>query len=179
MIRLQVITSVLFFATLGATVPARAWASPAPQSVGHPTMDQAAAQPASQAITSPASPVAAPACTKGLLWPFVRNSGDCPTTFEKQMPGWITTTNQPCRIWNPVPQPNESVTWSGACENGLASGVGNLKWTENGKPDAEYDGEYKNGKRNGHGVMTILGGQRIEGVWVDDKLVAKGGGANL
>jgi hypothetical protein len=48
---------------------------------------------------------------------------------------WITATNQPCKIWNPMPQPNESVTWEGECKDGYASGEGVLRWTENGKPD--------------------------------------------
>jgi hypothetical protein len=86
-------------------------------------------------------------------------------------PGWITATNQPCKIWDPEPQPNESVTWSGLCKDGLASGKGILRWTEDGKPDAEFDGEYTNGKRNGFGVMITPDGQRIEGEWVDDEPV--------
>jgi hypothetical protein len=86
-------------------------------------------------------------------------------------PDWITTSNKPCKVWNPEPQPNESVTWSGACKDGYASGKGILFWTENGKPDVEYDGEYVNGKRNGHGVMISPDGERVEGDWVDDKLL--------
>jgi hypothetical protein len=87
-------------------------------------------------------------------------------------PGWITATNQPCKIWNPEPQPNESVTWSGPCKDGFASGKGILRWTEDGKPDAEFDGEYANGKRNGSGVMIAPDGQRIDGEWADDEPVA-------
>ena len=89
-------------------------------------------------------------------------------------PDWITATNQPCKIWNPQPQPDESVTWSGACKDGYASGQGVLKWTENGKPDVEYEGGYQNGKRNGHGVMITPDGKRVEGVWIDDKPLAGG-----
>src|SRR4051812_2997946 len=63
-------------------------------------------------------------------------------------PGWITATNKPCKIWNPAPQPNESVTWSGSCKDGFASGKGVLHWTENGKPDAVFEGKYAKGKRN-------------------------------
>lgn len=91
------------------------------------------------------------------------------------MPDWITTANQPCKVWNPQPQPNESVTWSGACKDGLASGKGILRWTEDGKPDVEFDGQYANGKRNGPGVMITPGGDRVEGVWVDDKLITGDG----
>ena len=92
-------------------------------------------------------------------------------------PDWITTTNQPCKLWNPEPRPNESVTWSGQCDNGLATGKGVLKWTEDGKPDVEFDGQYKDGKRNGPGVMITPDGDHFEGVWVDDKLVTGDGGA--
>ena len=84
-------------------------------------------------------------------------------------PGWITATNQPCKIWNPAPQADESVTWSGDCKDGLASGKGILQWTENGKPDAKFDGEYVKGKRNGTGVLTTPDGHRMQGMWVDDE----------
>src|SRR5580692_4979292 len=91
-------------------------------------------------------------------------------TDKPAAPGWITATNQPCKIWNPQPQPNESVTWSGTCKDGLASGKGILRWTEDGKPDVQFDGEYENGKRNGPGVMITPDGHHIEGDWVDDEL---------
>ena len=92
-------------------------------------------------------------------------------------PGWITASNQPCKVWNPEPQPNESVTWSGPCKDGFASGKGVLLWTENGKPDVKFDGNYKNGKRNGHGVLITPDGQRVEGEWLNDSLLAGDGGA--
>jgi hypothetical protein len=92
-------------------------------------------------------------------------------TEDAAQPGWITATNQPCKIWNPEPQPNESVTWSGPCQDGFASGKGILRWTEDGKPDAEFDGDYASGKRNGFGVMIAPDGQRVEGEWTDDEPV--------
>ena len=91
---------------------------------------------------------------------------------DRQAAGdWITASNQPCKIWNPQPQPNESVTWSGGCKDGFASGKGVLKWTENGKPDAEFDGTYANGKRNGAGTLITPDGQRASGIWSDDEPV--------
>jgi hypothetical protein len=86
-------------------------------------------------------------------------------------PDWITATNQPCKIWNPEPQPHESVTWSGGCKDGFASGKGVLKWTEDGKPDAEFDGEYAAGKRNGAGTLILPDGRKMTGVWSDDEPV--------
>lgn len=92
-------------------------------------------------------------------------------------PDWITATNQNCKIWNPEPQPNESVTWSGGCTNGFASGKGVLRWTEDGKPDAVFEGEYANGKRNGPGVLTLPNGQREAGNWSNDEQVRSQPGA--
>ena len=100
-----------------------------------------------------------------------------PATAQTVQPDWITATNQNCKLWNPQPEANESVTWSGGCKDGLASGKGVLKWTLNGKPDVEFDGEYQNGKRNGPGVMVAPDGKRVAGVWVNDQLLAPDGGA--
>ena len=107
---------------------------------------------------------------------FLVSAAAMAETSDRPSPDWITTTNQPCKVWNPEPQADESVTWSGGCKDGLASGKGILRWTENGKPDVEFDGEYKNGKRNGPGVMITPDGERLEGVWVDDKLLSGDGG---
>ncbi len=91
---------------------------------------------------------------------------------DKARPDWITATNQPCKIWNPQPEPNESVTWSGMCKDGLASGQGTLHWIVNGKPDVDFEGTYANGKRNGHGVIILPDGKRIEGAWLNDELLS-------
>src|SRR4029450_6099582 len=87
-------------------------------------------------------------------------------------PDWITATNQPCKIWNPAPHPNEAVTWSGPCQDGYASGQGVLRWSVDGKLDAVFEGRYANGKRNGHGVLTTADGGRIEGEWLNDQLLS-------
>ena len=41
-------------------------------------------------------------------------------------PNWLVTENQPCQAHNPVPIPGETITWSGPCVNGKASGDGLL-----------------------------------------------------
>ena len=38
---------------------------------------------------------------------------------------------------------------------------------ENGN---QYEGEYKDDKRNGHGVLTYPDGEQYEGEWKDDKM---------
>jgi MORN repeat protein len=98
-------------------------------------------------------------------------SGATAQTDNSSPPDWITTSNRPCKVWNPEPQPDESVTWSGECQDGFASGKGVLRWTVNGQLDVIFVGEYENGKRNGHGVLITADGDRIEGDWVNDKLL--------
>jgi len=39
-------------------------------------------------------------------------------------PGWIAAQGSPCRLWNPCPQREETITWSGACVSGVADGRG-------------------------------------------------------
>ena len=63
------------------------------------------------------------------------------------------------------------MTWSGPCKDGYASGQGTLRWSVNGRLDAEFEGRYENGKRNGHGVLTTADGRRIEGEWFNDELL--------
>jgi hypothetical protein len=102
----------------------------------------------------------------------------------QQAGGWITDASAGCRVWNPHPQPNESVHWSGACANGFAEGRGAAQWfhsnlpfeSDEGEwragrqagygtqvwPSGRYDGELASGEPHGHGVM-IVQGARYEG----------------
>ena len=55
---------------------------------------------------------------------------------------YTITTNKGCRLNNPSPKPNETVTWTGPCRNGLADGHGTMAWFENGKPNGQPAQEY-------------------------------------
>jgi MORN repeat len=101
-----------------------------------------------------------------------------------QVGGWITDTSVGCQVWNPHPQPGESIRWSGACANGFAQGRGAAQWfrnslpfeTDEGEwragrqagygtqvwPSGRYDGELVDGEPHGHGVMAVQGA-RYEG----------------
>ena len=90
-------------------------------------------------------------------------------------PAWIADAKTGCKVWNPAPEPHETIHWSGSCsKDGYAQGKGTLEWTENGKPGDRYVGEYEGGKRNGHGVVTDEHGNRVEGDWRDDQLLQMG-----
>lgn len=45
---------------------------------------------------------------------------------------YTTDSKTGCKVANPFPKPNEAVSWSGACVEGMASGTGTVVWTVNG-----------------------------------------------
>jgi len=90
---------------------------------------------------------------------------------------WVADTNSACQVWNPNPQLEETVAWSGPCINGRAEGRGTVQWSRGGKPaetdegewrdgrqvskgtqswsTGRYDGELSDGEPNGYGVLTL------------------------
>jgi len=103
---------------------------------------------------------------------------------------WIADTSVGCRVWNPHPQSNETIRWSGARANGLAQGRGAAQWfrdnlpfeTDEGEwsagrqigygtqvwPSGRYDGELADGEPHGRGVL-IVPGVRYEGEFRNGK----------
>src|SRR5437762_8118023 len=55
-----------------------------------------------------------------------------PTMGQGAEPGWTADPQTGCRVWNGAPQPNETISWSGRCRNGLAQGPGVVQWLEDG-----------------------------------------------
>ena len=84
-------------------------------------------------------------------------------------PGWISDPKTGCRVWNGHPVPGEAISWTGGCQNNLAQGRGVLQWFKDGKPGSRYEGEYRGGKMNGRGVLTLVSGASYEGEYRDDK----------
>jgi hypothetical protein len=42
--------------------------------------------------------------------------------YLAQAGDWITDKKSGCKIWNPRPQPNETISYAGACKDGVANG---------------------------------------------------------
>ena len=67
---------------------------------------------------------------------------------------WVTDDKSGCQVWDPNPQIDEAVVWSGACANSRAEGPGSAQWLK-GKTVTETDkGEWRQGKQTGKGVQT-------------------------
>ena len=97
-----------------------------------------------------------------------------PVSAQTLQPGWIADIRTGCQAWNAAPVPNETISWTGACPNGFTQGHGVLQWFLNGKPNGRYEGEFRDGKRNGRGVITFASGARYEGEFRDDKFNGRG-----
>src|ERR1700682_5638619 len=72
---------------------------------------------------------------------------------------YVADAKSGCKVWNPHPQPNEAVSWSGACVNGLAQGSGNLQWLKDNKPYEKDEGEWNEGRQFGRGSQDWSSGR--------------------
>jgi len=59
-----------------------------------------------------------------------------------------------CQVWDPNPQLEETVAWSGTCLNGRAEGAGTVEWLKNGTAFETDRGEWRDGKQGGKGVQN-------------------------
>ena len=92
---------------------------------------------------------------------------------ETPQPSWVTDTNG-CKVWNPLPLHNESVTWSGPCKDGYADGQGVMQWQHDGKLSTRVEATYIGGKATGAGSFVSGSGARFEGNFVDGRPSGKG-----
>ncbi len=98
---------------------------------------------------------------------------------------WLAVADRDgCYVWKHNPRREESVTWSGDCQDGRASGSGTEVRTflsrSYGRVTDSHDGTYEDGLRNGHwvehfeytGSGVIEEGPYVDGMrnghWVED-----------
>lgn len=71
-----------------------------------------------------------------------------------------------CTIWFKHTFSEDSVTWSGGCNNNFASGKGTMIGYTKGKQTSKYIGEMTNGKPHGKGSFTFWGDRKLEGNFI-------------
>ena len=82
---------------------------------------------------------------------------------------WKELTNGPgCHVWDDYYFADQTVTWTGACSDGLASGVGTLHWIGGGAT-FEASGTLREGKRTGYWILRDADGSVHEGPYVNDE----------
>ena len=110
------------------------------------------------------SVVYAPSLLLLLLAPVLAlEATDAKPDFSGKDPHWIEDKVTHCWAGNPHPQDGEQIYWSGACENGLASGQGTLTWLQNGQVTGRDVGTFKGGMLSGHGKITAVDGTSYDG----------------
>ena len=67
---------------------------------------------------------------------------------------WVADAKSGCQVWNPNPQLEEAVTWSGSCANGRAQGRGVVQWIKGGVASETDEGEWREGYQVGKGKQT-------------------------
>ena len=80
---------------------------------------------------------------------------------------WMEISQKPgCYVWNPYPQPGETVTWTGACAGRKPQGTGTITWAHDGGVQTNT-GRFVDGEKNGHWVVRFADGAVSEGPYVD------------
>ncbi len=77
---------------------------------------------------------------------------------------WIAD-KKGCKVANPFPRAGETITWTGGCRNGFATGQGVLQWYMNGKEDDRYEGNLEMGWAEGRGTLYKADGGKYDGEW--------------
>lgn len=86
---------------------------------------------------------------------------------------WMADPKTGCKVWNPHPQAGETISWNGACKNGLAEGRGYVQWFRDGSPYERSDGQWRGGKQTGEGTQVWPSG-RYEGGMKDGEAEGRG-----
>ncbi len=68
-----------------------------------------------------------------------------------------------CAVWFKHTFAEDSVTWSGACKDGLAEGNGTMIGFTKGRQTSKYVGRLSKGKPNGIGTFTFWGDRKLSG----------------
>jgi len=79
-----------------------------------------------------------------------------------------------CRVWDSFPEPGTEVSWTGACEDGYASGRGTLTWSAGGEAMSEYVGSLKAGKLSREGRFSTPDGLQYQGTFLEDQFEGEG-----
>ena len=77
------------------------------------------------------------------------------TSQTEETSWWMELSNRTgCYVWNPNPQPGETVTWTGGCVEGVAQGTGTLRWVAAaGERTEENTGRLQTSQPDGRWVI--------------------------
>lgn len=86
----------------------------------------------------------------------------------------VLTGPRGCKVVNLDPHDEDSITWSGACQDGYATGEGKLVWFMAGTQTMSYEGKLLHGLPNGEGRLEYPDSSAYEGHLSDGKANGEG-----
>lgn len=81
---------------------------------------------------------------------------------------WLFDTEAGCRMWDWHPDPMDTVTWTGVCQNGSKEGPGIVQWFEHAEPIDRFEGFFHKGQRKGFGRYSWTARDQYEGQYEAD-----------
>ena len=87
---------------------------------------------------------------------------------------WITVNEEGTKILDSYYSKGVKCVWEGLSKDGKAHGFGTLTKYKNGSYESTYEGEYRNGIREGKGKFTHREGDVLEGVFVNNQATGYG-----
>lgn len=92
-------------------------------------------------------------------------------TFKEE---WVVSNNQGCKVLDPYFSDGVTMDREGSCVEDKANGFGKLTKYVDGEYDSTYEGEYKNGVREGKGKFTHAYGTVRTGNFVNGQMMGEG-----
>ena len=86
---------------------------------------------------------------------------------------WVTTSDG-IKLLDPYYNVGVTFTWEGPTKGGKAHGIGTAKKYMQGKLESTYEGEYRNGVREGNGTFTHADGTVRKGTFVKGQMTGYG-----
>jgi len=87
---------------------------------------------------------------------------------------WVVVNSQGCKVLDPYYNDGVTMKWDGPCVNGKANGSGKLLKYNEGEYESTYEGEYKNGIREGKGKFSHITGSILECQFIDGQAIGYG-----
>ena len=104
-----------------------------------------------------------------ILWSFTLS-----TRAQILKDEWIICNKDGCKILDPYFSDGVTMKWEGNCENGKANGFGKLTKFKDGEYESTYEGEFKNGIREGKGKFSYVSGTVLECPFKDGQAIGIG-----
>jgi hypothetical protein len=79
-----------------------------------------------------------------------------------------------CRILDPTPKIEKTISWTGACKDGYADGAGVLQWIIKGEPGDRYEGTLAKGMPDGPGMFSYSNHGSFKGSFTAGKRQGEG-----